>query len=119
MTIQIKRNAIVAAVTAGLLVLATASPAAAWGGPFSFSYGSSTCAKKSAATNTAGNANAFTTLSLGSGPVKVGFRGGGHYWINPVSGAGTAISYISQSVVNTYGVTGATHQCATSGNSYT
>ena len=118
MSKTLRRNLILSTIAVGLLVAGSATPAFAWGGPSNFNYNGNNCSKYSIANNSAGNAGANTVLTLGSGPVKVGFHGSGHAWINPVSGAGTAVSFISQSVVSLYLVSGGTHQCNASGNFY-
>lgn len=103
------------ALVAGALL--SAAPAYAWGGPVNFDkpnifvpYNCSAYSTNPAPSDAGANTVRLTGTT---GTVKVGFRGGGHAYINPVTHTGTAVSHITQSVVATYNVAGATHLCYT------
>ena len=111
MNLRLKSRAALSGAAAIALVLVTATSASAWGGPTNFSYSGSSCSKYSIAVNAQGNAGASTALLSGPGQVKVGFRNSGHTFISPVSGAGTAVTFVNQTIVTGSGIVGASHQC--------
>ena len=97
-------------VTAAALFFLSGSPAGAWGGPTSFG---SNCSGISIKTASNGQAAAHTLDINNAGlALRVAFRGGGHLDIAPQTGTNVVRSYISQSVVNSYDVTGGFHRCA-------